>query len=140
MKFITDNLVKFSLCLIALTILFRYGLTTSLTQNSLLLVCLVAFGYSCAIFGLGLFWGKKDQDILPWHDVGFRFHLMTYLICNGIGELWFFLEFHDSNYEHVSHVHFPAIIWGLVLMFHFIYFLITRKETIDGIDKAELFE
>jgi len=140
MKFITNNLVKFGLSLIATTILFRYSLTSALTERSFLLVGIIAFLYSCAVFALGLFWGKKDQEILAWHDVGFRFHLVTYLVCNGIGELWFWLEFHNDNYEHVNHVHFPAIIWGLVLMFHFIYFLITRKETIDGIDKTELFE
>jgi hypothetical protein len=91
------------------------------------------------VFTIGWIFGKKDKMNLPLYDVGFRFHLVTYIFCNLIGELWFLIGL-QSEYENVRTVHLTAVFWGLGLLFHFIIYLITRKNAIKGIKKSEIFE
>jgi hypothetical protein len=88
---------------------------------------------------MGWIFGKRDYQILPLYDIGFRFHLSTYIICNLIAEFWFFLGL-QSDYEPTTSVHLTALYWGIVLLIHFIIYLFTRKNAINGIEKSEIFE
>lgn len=139
MKAITIYLLRFALVITALTCIFRYFLSYGIDNKSTLIISLSSVLYFIAMFISGWYFGKKEGDYLPLYDVGFRFHLTTYLVYNLISELWFILGF-NSNYEKAGNVHSTAITWGAFLLLHLLFFLWTRKKTIDNIDKEDLFE
>lgn len=139
MKTITNNLLAFSIGLVVLTIAFRFSLSTMLQNRLFGSVLIVAIIYSILIFIIGCIFGKKDKMNLPLYDIGFRFHLATYIICNIIAEVWFLFNM-QSEYENVRTVHLTAIFWGIGLLIHLIIYLATRKNAIKGIKKSEIFE
>jgi len=139
MKTITKNLVLFSLVLIILTILLRYALSFSLQNQHFNSVWLIAVLYGLIVFVFGWIFGKRDNESLPLYDIGFRFHVATYFICNVIAELWYLLEL-QSDYEKIKVVHLTVLFWGIGLFIHFIFYLNTRKNVIKGLKKSEIFE
>lgn len=139
MKTITHNLVKFAIAAIILAILFRFFLTYGIENRSNLIISFSALFYAIAMFMSGWIFGKKDQEYLPIYDVGFRFHLTTYLIHNSISELWFLFDFNSKD-ETITIIHFTTIIWSLFIIGHFILFLWTRKNAINSLDKKDLFD
>ncbi|MFO8023050.1 MAG: 2TM domain-containing protein [Perlabentimonas sp.] len=139
MKALTKNLLIFSVSLILLTILFRFSLSTMLQNRLFFSVWIVAVAYGIIVFIMGWVFGKRDNLNLPLYDVGFRFHLATYVICNLIGEIWYLLDL-QSDYEKIRTIHLTALFWGIGLLIHFIIYLITRKDAIKGIKKSEIFE
>lgn len=139
MKSITSNLLKFAFFFALGSILFRFGLSWSITNHAVMEMWIFSVVYFIFNFGIGWFFGKKDYESFPLSDIGFRFHLIAYLVFIMIWEFWFLLEL-QSTYEKVSIVHKIALFWGIFLVFHFIIYLIARKNTIKGIDKSDLFE
>lgn len=139
MKTITKNLLAFSVGLVVLTIAFRFALSTMLQNRLFGSIWIVAIIYGILIFIIGWIFGKKDKMNLPLYDVGFRFHLATYIICNLIAEVWYQLGL-QSEYENIRTVHLTTIFWGIGLLIHFIIYLVTRKNAINGIKKSEIFE
>lgn len=139
MKTISRNLILFSAILFILTLLFRYLLSSMLQNEQFTTVWIAVAFYAVFVFILGWIFGKKDKLYLPLYDIGFRFHLATYIICNGIAEVWYLFGF-QSDYEQLRSVHLTVVYWGLGLLLHFILFQITRKNAIKGIKKTELFE
>jgi hypothetical protein len=139
MKLITINQLKFAGSLFLLTIAFRYGLSSLLETSYFTLVWVLAAGYAIAIFAVAWNFGKKDYEYLPLFDIGFRFHLTTYVVCNLIAEIWFLIGF-QSKHENIQAVHITAIAWGIGLLIHFVFYLFARKNAIKGIDKSEIFE
>lgn len=139
MKLFTKNLTLYLVCLFTLTVLFRYSLSKLLKNQSFSNSILLSVLYGVIIFFMSMFFAKRDKSDLPWYDVGFRFHLATYIVCNFVAECWFFLDL-QSDYENVKAIHLTVFVWGIGLCIHFIYFLITRKNTINGIRKSEIFE
>ena len=138
-KIATPYLLQFALAATVLTIVFRYFLSYGIDSNSIVIAVLSAVLYFVCMFIAGWYFGKKDSNYLPIYDVGFRFHFTTYLVHNLISELWFILNF-NSDYEKIGTVHSIVIFWGIGLLFHSLYFLRTRKTTINGLDKQDLFE
>jgi len=100
---------------------------------------MIAAAYAVLVFIAGWIFGKRDHLSLPLFDVGFRFHLVSYLVCNGVAEIRLFLNY-NSVYESDASVHLTALIWGIFILIHFLFYLYTRRNTIDGISKNELFE
>lgn len=139
MKLLTGNQVKFAGMLFFLTIAFRFGLSNSLNNESFSTVWIIAASYGILIFITGWIFGKKDQEFLPLYDIGFRFHLITYIICNLTAEIWHFLNL-NSKYESLNSVHLTALYWGFGLIIHYVIFLVTRKHSIKGIKKSEIFD
>ena len=139
MKTFTKNLLFFSIGLTILTILFRFLLSTTLQNQHFSFAWILAVLYSITVFIIGWIFGKRDNLTLPLYDIGFRFHLATYVICNLIAEIWYALGL-QSDYEKIKSVHLTIIFWGLGLLIHFIIYLITRKQTINGIKKSDIFE
>lgn len=138
-KLITPNLVKFSLATIILTVIFRFSLSHFLAteQFTWVLICSVLFGASMFISGFVL--GKKDHQFLPIFDIGFRFHLATYVFNMLFTELFFLLNF-QSEKESIGTVHNTGLIWGAFLLVHFVVYLIIKKKSIKNLDKNSLFE
>lgn len=139
MKYFTTNLVLFSILLALITIVFRFTLSTFLQNQYFSGIWIIVVLYALLIFSLGWIFGKRDRLSFAWYDVGFRFHLNTYIICNSIAVIWYTFGF-QSDYEKMTSVYYTLLYWGLALLFHFIVFLYTRKNTIKGIGKSELFE
>lgn len=91
------------------------------------------------MFISGWYFGKKDGEYLPIYDVGFRFHFATYFIHNLVSYLWFAFDF-ESSYEKILNINTTALIWGAILIIHFIFYLWTRKNSINDLDKNDFFE
>ena len=139
MKTITSYLVQYALAIIVLTIIFRFSLSYTLRQEYFIVATIIPFLYFFAMFFAGWFFGKKDGEYLPIYDVGFRFHLTTYLIFNGISEIWFLTDL-NSVHEQIKTVHMTAAIWAFFLMIHLFFYLRARKNSIDDLNKTDLFE
>jgi len=139
MKLISKNLLIFSGILFFLTVVFRYFLSSMLQNHLFNEAWMLSIIYGIIVFISGWIFGKKDKWHLPLYDIGFRFHLATYLICNSLAEIWHIAGF-QSQYEKIKVVHITAIVWGIFLLIHFILYLLTRKNAIEGIKKTEIFE
>jgi hypothetical protein len=139
MKTLTNNLIKFALVATISAVIFRYAMTYGIEIESKSIILFFAFLYAVVLFISGWIFGKKDREYMPIYDVGFRFHLTTYLTYNIISELWFVLGF-NSKTETASTVHTTAIIWGFYIIVHFIWFLWSRKNSINNLAKKDLFD
>ena len=139
MKTITPYLLKFALTATILTIIFRYFLSYGIENHSTTIIGVSAVTYGAAMFISGWFFGRKDGEYLPIFDVGFRFHLTTYIVHNGISLLWIGLNF-GSKYESINLPIMIAIYWGVTLLFHFILYLWARKNSINNLDKEDIFD
>ena len=139
MKLITSFLLRFAVSATLLTLIFRYFLSQSIELHSFLSAILTASLYAISMFLIGWYFGKRDREHMPIFDVGFRFHLTTYLIHNIISELWFVFGFNSAN-ENITSIHFTALIWGCLLFVHYIFFLRTRNQTVNHIHKKDLFD
>ncbi len=139
MKTITPYLLRFALTATVLTIIFRYFLSYGIEKQFGIIIIISAAAYGLLMFAFGWYFGRKDGEYLPIYDVGFRFHLTTYLIHNGLSLLWIGLGF-GSKYENLNVSIMVAIYWGVFLLIHFIFFLWARKNSINNLDKEDIFE
>ena len=139
MKTINYNLYKFAFTILILTVIFRYSLSTLLSNKEFILVIIPSILYFFTMFISGFYFGKKDKEFLPIFDIGFRFHSVTYIVFVIISEMWFLIGF-TSKYENIKTVHITAMIWGFFIVIHFIFYLIAKKNSINNLDKSELFE
>ena len=136
---ITNNLLKFTLVTIILTILFRIALSTSITNKMTLGVIICSILYGILMWFNGRYFGRKEYEYLPIYDIGFRFHLFTFLAHNLVSVLWFVFAF-ESKYENIKVIYITALIWSVFLIIHLIYYLSVRKSSIKNLDKENLFE
>ncbi|HUH25165.1 MAG TPA: hypothetical protein VLY87_00930 [Flavobacterium sp.] len=139
MKSITPYLVRFAVAASILTIVFRYFLSTGIENNNATLVLLSSVIYGLAMFVTGWFFGQKDGNYLPISDVGFRFHLTTFLVHNIISELWFVFGLQASK-ETINTIHYTILFWLPFLIIHYIFYLVAKKKSIKGLNKDDLFE
>lgn len=136
---ITQNLIKFTITTIILTIIFRISLSTSITNESMIAVILSAVVYAISMWINGSYFGKKEYEYLPIYDIGFRFHLSTFIAHNMVSILWFVFGF-ESKYENINVIYITALIWSVFLIIHLVYYLSIRKSSIKNLDKEDLFE
>ena len=139
MKTITISLRLYALTASILTVVFRSLLSYGIENQNQLLIILSAIIYGLTMFAAGWYFGVKDGEYLPIFDIGFRFHLTTYVIHNGVSLLWVGLGF-GSNYEKINTTLMTAVYWGGFLLIHFLFYLWARKNSIDNLDKDEIFD
>lgn len=139
MKTITRNLLLFTATFALATLLFRISLSWSIEHHEFVALWGSAALYFLVNFGLGWFFGKRDYLSLPLADVGFRFHLATFVVFNLITLFWFWLGF-NSKHESPNVYGYILIGWGLGLLLHFAFYRQVSKRAIKGIDKGELFD
>lgn len=139
MKTITPFLLRFALAVTVLTIIFRYFLSYGIENQSGIIIAISAATYGLLMFASGWYFGRKDGEYLPIYDVGFRFHLTTYLIHNGISLMWIGFGL-GSKYENLNISIMAAVLWGISLLIHFAFFLWARKNSINNLDKEDIFE
>lgn len=139
MKAFTKNLIYYMVFFTISSIVFRFSLSHFLDTRSIVPVWISAALYFILNFALGWIFGSRDRETLPLYDIGFRFHCATYLLFNTISVLWFVSGFH-SRHESIRTVYFTALVWGFFVLLHFIFYLLTRRNAIMGIEKSEIFE
>jgi hypothetical protein len=139
MKLLTPYLMRFIIAATLLTLLFRYSLSYFLMTDQPMWVLLVASVYGLGMFISGLFFGRKEGEYLPIYDIGFRFHLATFVVHNVISCLWL-LYGKTSAKENINQLLISAGIWGVFLIMHLIVYLRLRKQSINDLDKNDLFE
>ncbi|MGB1318780.1 MAG: hypothetical protein ACPG5W_11255, partial [Flavobacteriales bacterium] len=128
-----------SIILLITSILFRYLLSWSLSNSYFTGVWIVAALYFVSVYVLVWRFSIQDKKHLPVFDLGFRFHLVTYLIWVLVSYAWFL--FGDvSEHEHILQLHISSIIWGVLIAIHFSVFWINRKKGLKGLDRTEIFE
>lgn len=93
--------------------------------------------YFGSMFLCGLYFGRKDEIENGIHDIGFRFHITTYIMCIGISFLSFYIGWETETLKSIA---ITALCWGGILLVHFILFLLEQKKTIKGYSKDDLFE
>ncbi len=139
MKALSKNLRYFAIFFFMGSIIFRYSLSYFLENSSYNIVWIIAVIYFFFNFAIGWILGKRDYELLPLFDVGFRFHFVTYLLFNIVSVFWFLFGF-QSQFENIGIVYIIALFWGIGLLVHFIFYMIAQKNSINGINKEEIFE
>jgi len=139
MKTLTPPIIKFGIVAILCTMGFRVALSSLLTNAQFTFIIPIAVLFAFVMFLAGRFFGKKDNEYLPIYDVGFRFHLITFLQYQLISYAWFWFGF-PSTHEKIGTLNITLFIWGICLLVHAYYYLQTKKHTIKRISKDELFD
>lgn len=139
MKKITPYLVQFAIVSAILTIGFRYLLSSAIQNQTTNLIIAAAIGYALALFIAGWYLGRKDGEYLPFLDIGFRFHVTSFIVHNLISELWFLLNF-NAPQENIRVIHLTAAYWAIGLFIHFLFYLLAKRRGINGLSKDEIFE
>ena len=86
---------------------------------------------------LGWYFGKMDAVENEVHDIGFRYHFVTYILCIVIG---YGAYYWGWNTETLRAMAITAISWGIGLAIHFVFFLLEQRKTIKGYAKDEIFQ
>ncbi|MFA6128286.1 MAG: hypothetical protein WC699_13370 [Bacteroidales bacterium] len=138
MKILTKQLIIFALLIAVYTLIFRAGLSYCIGHHVWILLGASSLIYSGLIFFTAFFLGKSDAQQNPFFDLGLRFHITSYLIWGAVSFGWFYLG-NPHKYEHVEDILQVLIFWGFIIILHTVIFLYTRKDTIRGIRKDEIF-
>lgn len=137
MRTLTLQLGQFTFSALILTVLFRYILSLSIESGNAIAIYVCACVYFCLMFFIGWYFGKKDVIENEIYDIGFRFHLVTYILCIGSGYIAYYMGFETGGLKSMN---ITTISWGLGLLVHFILFLIAQKKTIKGYAKEDIFQ
>ncbi len=137
MKTLTLRLGQFAISALFLTALFRYLLNYCIEMNSIVGTISCSMVYAILMYLIGWYFGRKDYVENEIHDIGFRYHLTTYILCIGIGYASFYI---GLNTESLKAISITAISWGIGVFIHFIFLLIVQKDTIKGYAKDEIFQ
>ncbi|MCB2198960.1 hypothetical protein KQI63_06110 [bacterium] len=135
MKYLTRNLILFGLVTIALSLLFHFRLHGMLLSETYGGIWWIAFAYAGAMFLNGFFFGMFDPQRKSRVDLGFMYHLVTFVVVIPIwlGMIFFgpakgnFLLWIDLNI---------MVVWAVVLLMHF---LKIRKQ-VKGYSPDKAFE
>ncbi len=147
MRVFTKRLWQFAGCALAVSIAFHCVL--NFCMGSYVLGCvLLSVAYFCMMYFMGWYFGRKDNLENNIYDIGIRWHVVTFLICNGLSYLFWYLFFCESR-NGVSRdvagsvlegINWSVLVWSMFLAVHFLAFLFTRKNAIKGYSKDEIFE
>ena len=130
----TRNQKYFAVLTILLSLVFFKLLIDDLTIEAYGNLWIYALIYGIVMFLNGLYFGYNDPVRETRHDLGFQYHLITYIIVNVIGINWFIFKFADSGNAFFWIV-IQCVPWGLGVLLH--YYLSLR--CIKGMDKEEIF-
>lgn len=137
MRVFTQRLGQFAVSALICTVTFRYALNLAVGKESLA----AALGCSVIYFGLmylaGWYFGSKDAVENEIHDIGFRYHFITYLLCIALGYASYYIGW---NTETIKSMNIGAITWGIGLAIHFVFFLFVQKNAIRGYSTEEIFQ
>ena len=136
---ITKPLVQFILVTTLLTILFRISLSELLNKQLWNLVFIPPVIYFILMYVSGRNFGIKEYEYLPIGDIGFRFHVSTFIVFFTVSYSMYYLEY-MSNSEPRDILDTTLFIWGTLLFTHFVFYQKSRRNNIKGINKEDIFE
>ncbi len=134
MKPLTKNLKYFSGIAIIFSIVFFYNLYAALQAQSYNKIWVYALLYGILMFCAGLILGYRDPVRESRTDLGFQYHLITFIIVNAIGIPALFFAM-GLNIETITGAILQSFSWGLGLFVHY-YF---SSKSLKGMDKEEVF-
>lgn len=138
MKIFTKHLIIFMLSMAVFTLAFRISLSYFMDSQQWIWLGATSLGYGIALFFTAFFLGRADVQDNPFFDLGLRFHVSAYLIWTAVSFGWFYLG-KPNQWEHVTDILRVLIFWGVILICHIVVLLITRRDTIKGIHKRQIF-
>lgn len=139
MKYITKNLLIHSVIFLLASFLFRYLMSWSLSNGYFNGVWIVSAVYFLTLTVMIWRFSILDKKHLPLYDLGFRFHVATFIVWLLVSLIWF--EFGSiSAHEHIIQVYIASIIWLAVLLINFIVYRLTRKKSFKGLKKSDIFD
>ena len=137
MRVFTQRLGQFAISALIFTIAFRYALDLAVGKESLAAALVCSIVYFGLMFFAGWYYGSKDAVENEIHDIGFRFHFITYVFCIALGYASYFIGW---NTEPLRSLNIGAMSWGIGLALHFVFFLLAQKNAIRGYAKEEIFQ
>lgn len=128
MKTLSKNQKIFALLTLALSVTFFYFLYQFIESKQFNYVIIGSSMFGAALFLLGFTLGYKDKMISEKMSLGFRYHLITYVIVNAT-RIITSLVFIGFTTQNILAILSTLFFWGLGLAVH--YFLgKKRKNTI----------
>jgi len=131
MKFFNRYVLSFGGLAILWTVLFYVSLFYLINQKQYVWIIAISIGYVLLMFLSGRYIGRQD----PYNGfMGLNYHLTTYMIC--IGAAWIVhIKFYES-----SAAFSMTLFWTIGLLIHAYVWIRSRRTSIGGFDKKELFE
>lgn len=128
-KVLTRYLIAFSASASILTVIFRYFFSSGISNESMSQVTISAILYACAMYWIGYMFGRKERLYTPWYDIGFRWNLSSYIVHMAVSLAWFQYGFNSPN-ESINVVYSYGIIWGVLVLCHYLVYNSYRKRTL----------
>ena len=135
MKTMSNNLIYFSGLTLTFSVIFFYYLYANLIIESYDKIWIYALLYGTALFISGLTLGYKDSVRKSRLDLGFQYHLMTFVVVNGVGIISLLIAMGFSTQNFITGI-LSILFWTLGILVHYYYSL----KTIKGMDKEEIFD
>lgn len=137
MRVFTQILGQFAVCALLCIVVFRWALNMVVGMESLPMTLVCSIVYFGLMFLAGWYFGDKDEAENQIHDIGFRFHFITYVFCVAMGYASYYIGW---NTEPLRSLNIGAAAWGIGLAVHFVFFLYAQKNAIRGYAKGEIFQ
>ncbi len=131
----TTNLKFFCGLAMVFSFAFFYSLYAALSAQAYNSIWIYALLFGLGLLISGFYLGYNDPVRDSKLDLGFQYHLVTFIIVNSIGIPALFL-YMGFNTETVLGASSSSVFWGLGLMVHY-YF---SSRSIKGLDKKNIFD
>jgi len=135
MKTMTKNQKYFGILVLIFSVTFFYYLYSALKTEVYNNIWLYAIAFGILLFTSGLVLGYNDSVRESRTDIGFQYHIITFIVVNIIGIPWLFITM-GININTMLNVTLQIMPWGLGLLLHY-YFSST---SIKGMNKKVLFD
>lgn len=136
---ITKSLIQFITVTTFLTVIFRISLSEFLNEQLWSFVFIPPLIYFILMYVSGRYFGIKEYKYLPIGDIGFRFHVSTFIVFLIVSYLMYYLGY-MSNSEPRGILDITISIWGIFLIIHMILFFKSKNDNIKGINKEDIFD
>ena len=136
---ITKSLIQFITLTTFLTVIFRISLSEFLNEQLWSFVFIPPLIYFILMYVSGRYFGIKEYKYLPIGDIGFRFHVSTFIVFLIVSYLMYYLGY-MSNSEPRGILDITISIWGIFLIIHMILFFKSKNDNIMGINKEDIFD
>ena len=136
---ITKSLIQFITVTTFLTVIFRISLSEFLNEQLWSFVFIPPLIYFILMYVSGRYFGIKEYKYLPIGDIGFRFHLSTFVVFFTVSYSMSYLEYMSSS-EPRGIIDTTLLIWGILLFSHFVFYQKFKRNNIKGINKEDIFD
>jgi heme/copper-type cytochrome/quinol oxidase subunit 4 len=89
------------------------------------------------MFLAGWHFGEKEMEDTRIHDIGLRYHLVTFLLCVSVGYAAYYVGWETETLQSMT---IGVLCWGIGLFVHLVFFLLEYNKTIKGYAKSDIFD